>query len=548
MSGPKRYITICILLLLYQVPIVIAQYDPINPFVRPDNSSLNWYGSGDINNDNAIDWDDLFRLDSMLSGLFSEQYTNGHIDRSDMNGDQFISTDDRTLLYEYLEGTSSYLPAHWNRLKTKNERIDWLEKVLRIDKTEEGLGSYDYSGDFYSDQLLINVHGFEDALLSMFPSPPINYQHNGRFNLPVTYASVYYNRPELTLNRNLLAIQIGDNVFDWSDWCFIDPQWDQLIFPAGDGEPTDNTSFPPFNNWLDDINNITHRDTTAPSIELNIHDDSVSLASGYFNLNYIFSDQNLRGATYFMDDPLEELLLFKDSLILAVASNRLVPTFDTTGTLQLKLKNGHYLFSFEAYDHFFNMASRAFTLSVNDPPPMISILSPVQDSSYTQYLPSFDYSIKETDFAKAWYTIDSGQTIIEIQQEGDFYLYLDNGEYQLVILAKDVFGNIGMDTVEFSVNVTGPTIDPGMDEDSILYVYPNPVTDFVNVFTPTNNNIVHVDIQDNSGRVLWQLNQDSPSAFSNRLIIDLSGHPQGIYFLKCYFENGKRIMTKIIKL
>ncbi|MEN8228953.1 MAG: T9SS type A sorting domain-containing protein [Bacteroidota bacterium] len=514
----------------------------------PDNSSLNWYGSGDINNDNRIDWNDLYRLDSMLSGLFSDLYSNQLVDRSDINGDQFLSTDDRELLKEYLDGTTKCLPAHWNCLDTKEERIDWLEKVITIDRTEEELDSYDYPGSYYADQLFINLHGIEDALLSMFSSPPINYEHNGRFNLPVTYAGIFYNRPDLKVNRDLLAIVIGDNVFDWSDWCYIDPQWDQLIFPADDGEPAGDESFPPLNSWLDDINNITQRDTTPPSIELNYMDDSVSIGTGYFNLDYILSDINLKEAVYYMDSPLETQLLFKDSLILDATNDRLIPVFDTTGTIHWKLTNGQYSFGLEAHDHFFNKVSREFQLSVNDPPPQISILSPVEDSSYTQYLPLFDYSIEESDFSNAWYTIDSGQTMVEIQQEGDFILYLENGTYQLVMIAEDEFGNLGMDTVKFSIDVQDPIINPGMVEDSVLFVYPNPVTDIFYVLVPSGDTIVKMDIQDSGGKVLWELSMDNPASFNNRFMVDLSGHPQGIYFLKCYFETGKRIMTKVIKL
>ena len=92
----------------------------------------------------------------------------------------------------------------------------------------------------------------------MFSSPPIDYQPNGRFNLPLTYAGIYYNRPQLTMNRNLNAILIGDTVFDWADWCFIDPQWDQLVFPTGFSEPVGDEIFPPLNNYLDGLTSLHH--------------------------------------------------------------------------------------------------------------------------------------------------------------------------------------------------------------------------------------------------------------------------------------------------
>ena len=87
MTSHIKNISVCIILFFCQIPLLKAQYGPINPFIMPDNDSLNWYGSGDVNNDNVIDWDDLFRFDSLLNGLFSDQYAKRYFDRSDINGD-----------------------------------------------------------------------------------------------------------------------------------------------------------------------------------------------------------------------------------------------------------------------------------------------------------------------------------------------------------------------------------------------------------------------------------------------------------------------------
>ncbi len=62
------------------------------------------YGSGDINNDHLVGEGDLSRLDSILSGLYSDYSDDRLLDRADVNGDQSISVDDRVLLEDFLEG------------------------------------------------------------------------------------------------------------------------------------------------------------------------------------------------------------------------------------------------------------------------------------------------------------------------------------------------------------------------------------------------------------------------------------------------------------
>ena len=138
------------------------------------------------------------------------------------------------------------------------------------------------------------------------------------------------------MNRNLLAIIIGDNVFDWNDWCFVDPQWDQLIFPSGQDEPSGDESFPPLNNYLDDINNITRREVIAPQVELSESGNSITLTNGLFELDYTISDPNLWKANYCIESPKETDVIFRDSLIMNTSSNGLVPGYSTSGTINIK--------------------------------------------------------------------------------------------------------------------------------------------------------------------------------------------------------------------
>lgn len=666
----------------------------------PEKESLNWYGSGDINNDQIITSHDLSRLDSLLSGSFSDQRDKLLHDRSDLDGDQQLSNNDRTLLVDYLDGNRGYLPAHWDKLSTKEERISWLEKVLVIDKTEDGIADPTYTGDFYSDQFLINTHGFElealklfndntlplgnnyvlnsitdvgnrraqavsvaedgaiisisiyhqgnedgsgvilgiynddsglpGSLLSATPQVSINAnegwqtidlsspiqvkggetiwlawvfqnnpglrydigtpgranspeewtgtmpakfgesdqsdyvysvycnfkadksigidtQHNGRFNLPFSYAGVAYNRPDLTMNRNLLAIIIGDNVFDWNDWCFVDPQWDQLIFPSGQDEPSGDESFPPLNNYLDDINNITKRDSISPLVDLSESGNSITLTNGLFELDYSLSDPNLWKASYCIESPKETGVIFRDSLIMNASSNGLIPGYNASGTIDLLLRNGNYKFSFEAADHFQNKTTIEFQVEVNDPPPNITIFSPTEGSMHTQELPSFHYEIEEPDFSSGWYSLDSGQTRTNIQQADNFLLDLEDGEHQIIVFAKDIFGNGSRDTVSFAVNKQTPVANFGDQENTDLMVYPNPVVDNLNILLHyPNSGAVQLDLLDVNRRILWTKSQKELSSSTVKYEVDMSGYAPGIYLLRCIHGDSFEV-EKIIK-
>ena len=99
--------------------------DILNPFKQPNDRSMDWYGSGDVDNDGDVDRDDYA---SMVLGTQD--------DRSDVNGDGLVDAQDQLLLQSYLNSTVSFLPGWWNQLQTGEERESWLEKMLVIDLTD----------------------------------------------------------------------------------------------------------------------------------------------------------------------------------------------------------------------------------------------------------------------------------------------------------------------------------------------------------------------------------------------------------------------------
>ncbi len=133
-----KFVSICILLGIFiLLPSFAKAQEPSAPWVpfnlynQPNNqevigkNKLEWYGSGDVNNDETINYQDYIDLESMPS------------DRSDVDGDGTPSTaNDKIILQEFLDGDRNYLPGHRNKLVSREEKIDWLEKCLAIDQTD----------------------------------------------------------------------------------------------------------------------------------------------------------------------------------------------------------------------------------------------------------------------------------------------------------------------------------------------------------------------------------------------------------------------------
>lgn len=101
-----------------------------NPYFQPHNRTngiitYDYYGSGDVDGNNIIDWKDYERI----------QDTKNY--RSDVNGDgQLSNREDVILLKRYLTDEIPYLPAHWNYLQTYEERLYWVKRVTAIDDSD----------------------------------------------------------------------------------------------------------------------------------------------------------------------------------------------------------------------------------------------------------------------------------------------------------------------------------------------------------------------------------------------------------------------------
>lgn len=199
----------------------------LNPFVRPDITQTNYYGSGDADNDGNVDFNDL-------SIIKSKQYTNP--DWADVNGDNIIDNNDENLIESFLNKEIPYLPGDWNKLKTKEERKSWIEKLITIDDTNEnilkklyeyGWECTDFRGESYKYQFGVKEL---PATYKIATDALHTNENNGRFNLPVYGARVW--NKELNFDHAINTILIGDNPLDFNDWYFYEPQEDAEVRPG----------------------------------------------------------------------------------------------------------------------------------------------------------------------------------------------------------------------------------------------------------------------------------------------------------------------------
>ncbi|MBK7106392.1 MAG: T9SS type A sorting domain-containing protein [Ignavibacteriae bacterium] len=98
-----------------------------NTFSQPNvhlqlgRNFYDWYGSGDVNNDEVIDNNDLIAINNSVKNYRSNL---------DLKGEA-STIEDKQILQEYLSGLRNYLPGHFNSLNTYEEKVYWWENVVK---------------------------------------------------------------------------------------------------------------------------------------------------------------------------------------------------------------------------------------------------------------------------------------------------------------------------------------------------------------------------------------------------------------------------------
>ena len=203
----------------------------INPFVQPNDSTLNWYGSGDVNKNNTLESGDLTRFDQVVAGTFSDPSDTRLYDRADVNGDEKVNSEDRKTLQDRLNGVIVYLPGEWNKLPDREKREDWFTKMLKIDKTNEIPVTSEFDCDEHALLVYINLHGVEPKdITKFFNVYPFDVKDNGRFNIPVYFVALHYYDSENKLLRGhaIDRVVFGDDFLNPQDKCDFETETDAM--------------------------------------------------------------------------------------------------------------------------------------------------------------------------------------------------------------------------------------------------------------------------------------------------------------------------------
>lgn len=185
----------------------------LNLFIQPSLRSdpFDYHGSGDGNGDGVVNIDDQQMIGS---GQLTDY-------RLDVNGDGIVNIDDKNILGDYLNGEIEYLPAWWNELKTRDERIDWFQKMANIYAVEEKQG---YVDRHYATEFYLLMHGIEDTVQLHSKYTDLEL---GLANLPVYYLMMY--AVYSSSSTHLIAINVGHELANFEDWIFYDPIENNVI-------------------------------------------------------------------------------------------------------------------------------------------------------------------------------------------------------------------------------------------------------------------------------------------------------------------------------
>lgn len=340
----------------------------IDNFSATNDTTKNYYGSGDIKKDNAITWRDASRLDSLIQGTFSDPTDDRLTDRAEINGDNQITAQDKQPLENYLN-LNINLPAHHNKSNTA-EKTDWFEKMIEIDKTDT-INSIDCKQ--FANSLTINFHGYESLANGVGPNFPWKFSKNGRFNIPVYAVSTttWVGNPHA-----INGVLVGDNPFYFNDWYFIEPFWERKIEPGDEYmatnknveinyysyiDPEDGGGSPlVILGWsLDENGNPTlletpyikhivksnpNKDTIPPNMNLSIPDSS--FYNSNVNLEYLVKENQT-----FLDSAYYELNGNRQYIDCEVPATSIVsaPVDSISGTISLS-QEGEYDFTLYAND------------------------------------------------------------------------------------------------------------------------------------------------------------------------------------------------------
>lgn len=202
----------------------LIYWNGLNPFHQPFSTTY-YYGSGDINLDAVVNAADITAMQEIINS------TRAASIMADVNGDSYFNTSDLNLLSNAVNN-GGILPGWWNSLTDRQAKIEWLDKMLVIDKTNERFYKNNWQCVNFAGQLAINCTYSRWNLNR-------NFYTGGQtvYNIPMYTASII----APNFGHNINAILVGDNPLNFGDWLFVEPQTDSHVVPGNYGMPEGST-------------------------------------------------------------------------------------------------------------------------------------------------------------------------------------------------------------------------------------------------------------------------------------------------------------------
>ncbi len=212
----------------------------MDPFSSPNvhlldgKNKYDYYGSGDVNNDEIINQEDV-------DLIMNQQITSKMLKRADVNGDGKVDFEDASLMEKYIRGETDYLPGHWDKLNLQPDRkdlkLDWLRKRVSyyIENVQKEIPGWDYKD--YSQLFCFNFMGIEKFSNSQYASKYLEYVSEMKENIPLYYAHMKVNNQDLYFETP--AVFIGadnpaekDDLFDLNQWYIFNYSNGEMIEPG----------------------------------------------------------------------------------------------------------------------------------------------------------------------------------------------------------------------------------------------------------------------------------------------------------------------------
>ena len=541
--------------------------DFLNVYTPPTNPTKLHLGSGDGNGDGWVDWNDY---NMMVAGEENNMMM-------DLDLDSLQNTEmDREILAKYLRGDINSLPHQDMRLKTRVEKDDRLEKILRIDQTSKIPPSPTWVSGDYGILTSLNGMGYWDPNDLNIPEKYKEFSHLfGKLHTKIYFVGIEF--PVGPGHGAAAKFQIGnslgsanDTPTNFSAWNFFEPRNDGINIQPGDwnmpyGSKVYVFGIEGFNEIggaslfsvvyfeIDSVGKdsltyqapglVTERpfDETNPEISITSPVQNSTHKSHVSSLEYILTEENPRVCLYSLDG----------------ATKIQTPCGETITGLQSKQGNNKwYLF---AEDLFGNTSRdsvefRVDTTNVDTTKPVIYIISPV-DSTYEEHFRGMEYLLSDANPGDSMqYSTDGGLTRISILWGNPIPdAQSEDGLNKWLIYAKDAFGNIGKDSVEFRVDTTTIGIGDGPKAIPLDFAlkqnYPNPFNSNTMIkYTLPKRDHVYLDIYDIGGRKLETLVNGNQEAGEYKVPFDASKYSSGVYLYRLRTKNGISKTKKMMLL